>query len=217
MKVLDYILDWFFPTKCPFCGKLTERFDIKVCKDCEKNLPRVQSAAQVQKFKHIDACVAPMYYEGIVKESVRRYKFSGKNGYGHVYADFMLKAIDENAITCDIITWVPIHRKRYRERGYDQSAIIARDIARKKGAKCTGLLKKWRSNPPQSGSGGKEARKANVAGVYKVINKSAIKGKTILIVDDVVTTGSTLSECASMLKAAGAAKVYAAAFARHKD
>lgn len=217
MRAVDYILDWIYPVKCPFCGKLTGRYDVFVCDECEKTLPRTNDAASEQKFANIELCVAPLYYEGDVRESIHRYKFGGKCAYGRVYADFIGKTIDEKGISCDYITWVPLSRKRYRKRGYNQAKVIAEYISRKSGMRKAELLKKIRNNPAQSGTGGREARKANVSGVYRAINTKLLKGKTVLIIDDVVTTGATLSECARMLKAAGAEKVYAAALARHKD
>lgn len=217
MKVIDYLLDWIYPVKCPFCGRLTDRYDVFVCKDCIKTLPHAKDTASEQKFPNIQLCISPLYYEGDVRESIHRYKFGGKSAYGRVYADFIGKAIDEKGISCDYITWVPLSSKRYRKRGYNQSKVIADYLARRNGFHKKPLIKKIRNNPAQSGTGGREARKANVTGVYEAINTELIRGKTVLIIDDVVTTGATLSECAGVLKKAGAKNIYAATLARHKD
>lgn len=217
MKIVDYLFDWIYPVKCPFCGKLTGRYDVFVCSDCVKTLPYAKDTASEQKFPHIELCVSPLYYEGDVRESIHRYKFGGKCAYGRVYSDFIGKAIDEKGISCDYITWVPLSKSRYRKRGYNQSKVIADYLARRNGFNKKPLIKKIRNNPAQSGTGGREARKANVTGVYEAVNTDIIRGKTILIIDDVVTTGATLSECSKVLKSAGAAKIYAATLARHKD
>lgn len=216
MKVIGYILELVYPTKCPFCRKLTGGQEIPVCDSCLKKLPYTGSNC-AQQFKYIDKCVAPFYYDGTVREAILRYKFGGVNAYGRAFASFITKVIDENDIFCDIITWVPLSRKRFRKRGYDQARILAEYVAQEKNVRCVKTLNKTKNNPAQSGTGNAAARKANVSGVYKAIAFDEIKDKTVLIIDDVVTTGSTLSECARMLKEAGAEKVYAAAIARHKD
>ena len=129
----------------------------------------------------------------------------------------MAKCIDENQISCDIITWVPLSRKRLRQRGYDQARLLATELSKKAGIECCRLLKKTRNNPAQSGTGGAEKRRANVSGVYTALSPEKITGKSILIVDDIVTTGATLSECGRMLLSAGAKEVKAVTVARKRN
>ena len=167
--------------------------------------------------KNTELCVAPLYYEGSVRQSLLRYKFSGITAYGHIYADFIAKSIDETQISCDIITWVPLSRKRLRKRGYDQAEIIAAALGRKLGIPCVRLLAKTKDNPPQSRTGNARARKKNAAGVYTCCDREAAENKTVLLVDDIVTTGSTLAECAGVLRKAGCKAVYAAAAAMHRE
>ena len=217
MSVWSKILDLLFPPRCPFCGKLLNDWDKGLCRGCEKILPYVQAAEQGRKLKNITLCVAPLYYEGCVRESLLRYKFKGVTAYRQVFADFIAKCIDENQISCDIITWVPLSRKRLRRRGYDQARLIAEAAARELALPCERLLKKIRDNPPQSSTGGAEKRRANAAGAYACPAPELVRGRRVLIIDDIVTTGSTLSECAGILKAAGAATIYAAAAAQRRD
>lgn len=217
MDFKENVLELFFPTKCPFCHRLTGDSRIKVCEKCISSLPYTQYGAQSQHFPYIAKCVAPVYYEAGVRDSVKRFKFGGAGFYGKIYAKFIAKCIDENAISCDIITWTPISRRRYRKRGYNQAEVIAKELARLLGVPCMPLLKKIKDNPAQSGISDPKSRKANVAGVYESNAPEKVKGSVILIVDDVVTTGATLSECARVLKQSGAGTVYAAAFARHRD
>lgn len=215
MKILDRILELLYPTKCTFCHKLTG--GDKVCKSCAGKLPLTPKGAQVQKFPFISACVSPLYYEGNVRESLLRFKFGHLSAYADVYARYMAKCIDENQISCDIITWVPLSRKRLRERGYDQAKLMADELSRLCGISCCRLLKKTRNNPAQSGTGSAEKRRANVSGVYTAVDTEKIRGKSILIVDDIVTTGATLSECGRMLMSAGAGEVKAVTVARKKN
>ena len=214
MKIIDWILDLVFPPRCAFCRRLLPGGVKGVCRFCESKLPFVPPDGQVRSFKNVDKCLTPLYYEGTVRESLHRYKFSSLTAYADIYSEFMGKCIDENGISCDIITWIPLSRRRLRKRGYDQAELLARLIAKRQGLNCTRLLKKLRDNPPQSGTGSPEKRRANVKGIYSCIKPELVKEKTILLVDDIVTTGATLSEAAGVLKKAGAAAVYCAAVAR---
>ena len=214
MKITDWILDLIYPPRCAFCRRLLPDGVKGVCRFCESKLPFVPPDGQVQSFKNVDKCLTPLCYEGTVRESLHRYKFSSLTAYADIYSELIGKCIDENRISCDIITWIPLSRRRLRKRGYDQAELLARLIAKRQGMSCVKLLKKLRDNPPQSGTGSPEKRKANVKGIYACVKPEQIKGKTILLIDDIVTTGATLSEAAGVLKKAGAAAVYCAAVAR---
>lgn len=215
MKFIDRVLELFYPTKCTFCHQLTG--GAKICPRCAEKLPLTPVGAQEQKFPFISACVSPLYYEGNVRESLLRFKFGNLSPYAAVYAQFMAKCIDENHISCDIITWVPLSRRRRRKRGYDQAKLLADELSEITRIECSRLLKKIRHNPAQSGTGGAEKRRANVAGVYRTVEPEKIRGKSVLIVDDIVTTGATLSECGRMLMSAGAKEVKAVTVARKKN
>lgn len=216
MKLLDELLELMYPTRCAFCHKLSQNKE-KVCRNCLGKLPYTSGAGQKQKFPFISGCVSPFYYEEDVRKSLLRYKFRGLTAYAQIYGEFLAKCIDENQISCDIITWIPLSRRRLRQRGYDQARLLAEATARVLGVDCVPLLRKRRDNPAQSGTGSPEKRRANVSGVYIPVNTTVFKGKSILLVDDIVTTGATLSEGARTLITAGAAEVYAAAVARSRQ
>lgn len=217
MSIKDRILRLLYPPKCAFCGKLIDGENTGVCADCAKTLPYVRGGAVVQKFPFVTACTAPLYYETGVRDSLLRYKFAKNTAYAQVYANFLRKSIDENVNNCDIITWVPLSRRRLRQRGYDQARLICEETAKLMGTDCRGLLRKKRDIPAQSGTGGLDKRRANVSGVYEVTDSDAVCGKNVLLIDDIVTTGSTFSECARMLMLSGAKHVYCAAVARRRD
>lgn len=216
MRALDTILDLIYPPRCPFCRKLLRETERGICRACEKALPYVPQEGAIRDIAHVEICVAPLYYEGSVRESLLRYKFSSATAYKNFYAELIAKCIDENGISCDTITWAPISRKRLRKRGYDQARLIAEALAPKLGVPCVRTLAKTRNNPPQSSIGDAKARRANAAGVYRCTDEGAVNGKRILLIDDIVTTGATLSECAKILRAAGAREVCAAAVARSR-
>lgn len=217
MKIIDYIADFFFPPRCIFCRKILERSDI--CIECEKNLPYTKGDSIVQKFPFIDKCVTPLYYTGTVREAIIRYKFNGKEYYSDRFSQIMADCVENNLDCGDIsvISWVPLSKLRQHKRGYNQAKLLAEGIAKSVDLPLAPCLVKTRNNPAQSKTKSAAERSRNVVGVYRLKDKVDVKGKNILLIDDVVTTGSTLSECARILRKAGANKVYCATIARHLD
>ena len=211
----ETLLELLFPTRCCFCRRLTGRGQ-PVCRACLAKYPDVPPASQRQTLRGLDDCVSPLWYEGAARDALLRYKFHGLNVYASPLANFMRKCLDENGISCDSITWVPLSRRRLRRRGYDQARLLAEEIAAARGLRAEKLLEKTRDTRPQSGMGGREARRRNAAQAYRVIDPAQVAGRHILLVDDIVTTGETLMECARVLRAAGAASVSAVTAARKK-
>lgn len=213
MKFTDKLLDLLFPPRCAFCRKLLHESERGMCRQCRKSLPYVPEGTRNENISHVRFCVAPLYYEGSVRDSLLRYKFHAVTAYKDIYAELLADCVRDSGIDCDMVTWAPLSKRRLRKRGYDQARLIAETAAKLQNKPCVRTLEKRRNNPPQSSLDGAEKRRANAAGVYRCTEADKIKGKTILIIDDIVTTGSTLSECAKVLKGAGAAEIYAAAVA----
>ena len=209
-RILDRILVLLYPPRCTFCRRFLTDGENGVCRFCKK---RCGGARIERELDHIGACTAAFRYEGAVRDSLLRYKFHGVTAYGTVYAEYLAKCIDETGISCDIITWVPLSRRRLRRRGYDQARILAEDTAERLGLPCERLLEKRVDTRPQSGIGDAQKRRSNAKGVYACCAPEKLAGKRVLLIDDIVTTGATLSECALMLKKAGCAEVFAAAAA----
>ena len=210
---VNWLLDLLYPPRCAFCRRLLNERERGVCRFCRK---RYENRCIRRELKNTLLCAAPLRYEDEVRESLLRYKFHGVTAYGAAYAEFLAKCIDESEIICDIITWVPLSRQRLRRRGYDQARILAEETAKRLGIPCEQLLKKTKNTRPQSSIGNAEARQKNAKGVYVCCAPEKVRDRRVLVIDDIVTTGSTLSECALELKKAGSAAVYAAAAAsRH--
>ena len=207
------LLDLLYPPKCAFCRKLV-RDGRMLCPDCEKNLPVPEKELQVQQFPHLALCVSPLYYTGDVKKSLQRYKFHGAAAYCGIYGELMAACLQSHAVETDLITWVPLSGRRLRKRGYDQAKLLAEEVARRTGTECRRLLVKQIHNQAQSGAGSPEERLKNVQGVYRCTEDAA--GKRILLVDDIVTTGATLSEAAGVLLSAGAKEVVGLTLARNE-
>lgn len=217
MRVLDFFLDLLFPPKCIFCGEILASGNI--CNECLRKLPYTKGDSAVQKLPFAGKCVSPLYYDGVVRDAIIRFKFNGKCNYAAGFAQIMAECIENNLDCGDIsvVSWIPLSRKRMRSRGYNQAQLLAELIAKRLELSSAACLKKTRNNTAQSKTTSAEQRKRNVAGVYKVLDPEFVRGKNILLVDDVVTTGSTLSEAARVLMIAGANKIYSASIARHKD
>ncbi len=216
-RIFDYILDLIYPRKCVFCGKVLKKSDI--CNECLEKLPYTKGDEVWQKLSFIPKCVSPLFYEDTVRESFLRYKFMGIQSYSVRYGALIAECI-ENNLDCsgiDVISCVPLSSKRLRKRGYNQAELLAKEISKALSIPYMPLLKKTKDNPAQSGTKNAKERLSNVVGVYSVQSKVSIEGKAVLLVDDIVTTGATLSECARMLRMAGAERVYAATLARQRD
>ncbi|MGA2586096.1 MAG: ComF family protein [Candidatus Aminicenantales bacterium] len=191
---------------CPSCGRFFEGAgEPHLCASCLKKSP---------PFSIHRSCAK---YSGELKDALllfkyRRYKSLGTN-LGRFVAE-TLKKEDGIWWGADLITPVPLHRRRLKDRGFNQAAVLAEEIARLKGVPLVkGVLKKIKNVPPQT-SMEHEERTSNVRGAYRAAAADKIQGKVVLLVDDVYTTGSTLRECASVLKKAGAKDVRAVTVAQ---
>lgn len=217
IKIFDYILSLIYPPKCVFCGTVIDKSDI--CEECEKSLPFTKGDSIYQEFPFVDKCISPLYYKDYVRRAVLRFKFAGCSCYSRRLGGIMSECA-ENNLDCgsiDMISCIPLSRKRMHDRGYNQAELLAKEISKKVGVEYLPTLKKIRHNTAQSTIKDSKQRAANVIGAYRVVDAEKVKGKYILLVDDVVTTGSTVSECARVLKKSGAKAVYCVTLARRED
>ncbi len=206
-----HIRDLFFIPKCVFCQRILDSGCI--CEECERSLPRMNGSFRGVEFA--EKCVAALRYEGKVKESLIRYKFMGRQSYSAEYAALINDALTKYLPSgWDEITFVPISLFRRFKRRYDQAELLALELSRLCGKRAVRYLVKRRHTPKQSQIRGAAARRANVTGAYRAVRKGELRGKRILLVDDIITTGATASECARTLLMAGAERVYCAALAK---
>ena len=217
IKFFAYILSLIYPPKCVFCGTVIDKSDI--CEECEKTLPYTKGDSIYQKFPFVDKCISPLYYKDYVRRAVLRFKFAGCSCYSRRLGGIMSECA-ENNLDCgsiDMVSCIPLSRKRMHDRGYNQAELLAKEISKKVGVEYLPTLKKIRQKTAQYTIKDSKQRAANVIGAYRVIDAEEVKGKYILLVDDVVTTGSTVSECARILKKSGAKAVYCVTLARRED
>lgn len=211
-KLFRRLLDWLFPTRCILCRRPIAPGRPDICPACQEALPR--PPAKGRKGDFFSQCVSALYYEGPVRRAILKYKFDGVRSYGAAFGEQVAACIYETPeLEYDLMTWVPLAPERRRKRGFDQTELIAREAARRLCRELTPTLKKRLGVRPQSKSGAPESRRANIAGAYTVLEPSMVAGKRILLIDDIVTTGSTLSECAKTLLLAGAEEVVCATLA----
>ena len=217
MKLFETILNLLFPPKCPFCGKVLDK--VGICPECEAELPWTKDSETLREESGGLRCAAPLWYEGAVREGILRYKFQGASAAAEAFGELVARcAAEQFSGEFDTVTWVPLSRKRLRKRGYDQVELLARAVCRHWDTEPVRLLVKSVDNPPQSHLTEPAARRANVLGVYEVPEVEQVRGRRILLLDDICTSGATLTECIRELKAAGAENVVCCtvAFAREK-
>jgi len=197
----------------PFCSLCSKPFYNPVLLDCEEILKCDECEQRALYFKK---CRSLAIYQDEFKNIIQQFKFYDQPYIGKFLGTKLAEFIktDPDYMNSDLIIPVPLQKKREKERGYNQSFIIAQTLS--KGILIpisARYLKRLGNHPPQSNLTMKE-RKLNVRGTFFVTNPLQIKGKTIILVDDVFTTGSTLNECARVLRHAGALQVLAITLAR---
>ena len=184
------MLDWLFPPRCPFCRRFLPKGEGPVCRDCLEHLPHCRDRAEKHKPTFVDGVVCALVYEGAVRRAMHRYKFGGRLAYGKTFAGLLARRVEESGVASRVqaVCWVPCHRA------------------------AAPLLKKVRHTPPMYQLDAAQ-RRANVLGAFAA-GPEELHGLSVLLVDDIFTTGATFSECARVLREQGASHVYGAALAQ---
>lgn len=211
MKLFAWLLDLIYPPKCAFCGKLLAKDETDICGKCRRDLPEISGS--IKRGENFNRCWSVCYYEGVVVDSIHRFKFGGMQQYAQVYGRLIAMLLLRNKVEFDVLTWVPISAKRRRSRGYEQTLLIAQTVAAELGTTCVQTLRKVRDNPPQSLQKTAANRRGNVLNAYQAVHPERFSGKRVLLIDDIITTGATLGECSKTLLMAGAAQVECATLA----
>lgn len=201
---IKWLTNWSKGPKCNICGRpLTNVKRVADCYECKSQKPPFAMAR------------AAGSYEANLRSAIQLLKFKNRKSLAPVLGNLILQMIKQTPAfnQCEIILPVPMSRGRLRERGYNQAELLASEVSRGLGIPMlTNVVAKNMETSPQMGLT-REQRRQNLIGAFHVIDPSKIKGKTILIIDDVYTTGSTVSIIAETLKAHGAGKIYVATLA----
>ena len=210
--ILGRLADLFYPPRCFLCREVLKNREEAVCAECREHILS-EEQDHVFSLEFIDQALALFDYKGNVRESIHALKFGKQAWIARKAAGFMFKSMEKAGFEADVITWVPMRSREKAKRGFDQSEILAREIAKLAGMKATRTLEKVKKTKRQSSLSARE-RRANVLGAYVSSDPGSVRGKRILLVDDVITTGSTMSEAARILRMDGADKIYALSLAR---
>lgn len=212
MKLLDKIKDSsafaLYPVRCPYCDRVIEKNEV-ACRSCAEQFPdHCITRAVVGGL----ACAAALPYRGSYAGAVRRLKFSNRADYARPLAVQTVHAILEISedMSFDLITCVPMHVKDIRIRGYNQAELLARECAAVMKLPYVETLEKFKRNRPQHETKAKDRGK-NVRGVFRPTDCALFRNKHVLIIDDIITTGNTLGECARMLFLGGCREISCAA------
>ena len=215
--MIQKLLNLLFPEKCVLCGSILEKEEMDLCHRCRLDAPDCPVSGK--KLPFVDSWAAVWYYEDTARKSLLRYKFGGRRSYAKTYGRLLaMKLQREYPENFDFLTYVPTGRWRKWKRGYDQVELLAQEVGQQLGMETQPLLQKVRRTRVQSRIRGEARRRANVLGAYAVTQPELLKGKRVLLLDDIITTGSTIGECARVLLTAGAKEVHcgAVAKARHR-
>jgi len=202
------LLQLLFPPKCMLCNRLLGEEE-EICGECRKKILLNTAPPRTEKGAFFDKAAAGLWYETDVRRAVQGLKYREKQHYARPLARVMAYAFEHKLQEdVDVITFVPTNRSTLRERGYNQAQLLAEELAQMLDKPCLPMLEKTRETRPMHGLRPEE-RRANVLGAYRLCcDASQAAGKCILVADDILTTGATLSECSRMLKMAGADRVF---------
>jgi ComF family protein len=218
-------LDFLLPKWCIACGREGDY----ICRSCRLSLPfikppvcprcgRPQPPGEpcrgcIGEKAEIDGIRAPFLFEGVIRQAIHELKYRNLRDMSKVLAGFLSGYLLENPMPAEVLVPVPIHKKRERERGYNQSALLARELGRYRGIPVVeDVLVRQIYTPTQARSASEEERQRNVADAF-TCRDAYLRGKRVLLIDDVSTSGATLNACAGVIKRTGAEVVWGLAVA----
>ena len=219
-KLKRIALDLFFPQWCIGCGREGDY----ICRSCRQLLSpitppvcprcgRPQAGGTlcpgcVNWQAEIDGIRSPFIFDGVMRQAIHELKYRNLRALAAPLAKLLHDYLIANLVPGEVLVPVPLHRKRWRERGYNQSSLLARELGRLTGLPVVDdCLVRQQHTPPQARSANVSERQSNVAGAF-TCRDGRLRGKQVLLIDDVFTSGATLNACAGALKSAGAASVW---------
>lgn len=226
--IFSKLADIFFPVRCPGCDSLTDT-ELPLCSVCsDKMIHPSQKKSRCDicfmpikecfcsKRQYFEKLCVPLYYENKTKLTLHKFKFKSRRDLARAYAKLLVQALEERDMLkdTDFLTHIPMRPYDTFVRGYNQSKLIAEHVSKLTDIPCISFLIKSSKTKKQH-SLGKTARSGNLLGVFEPdkTKLDMLQNKTVLIIDDIITTGSTLNENAKTLMIFGADKVYACACA----
>jgi ComF family protein len=222
----EKVADFFFPRRCVGCGKIGDL----LCPDCSQKLPRLLPPFCQKCGKHessgvlcptcwghqtdIDGIRSVFRFEGTIRRAIHDLKYRNLKSIAICLASLMSDYMRDNPVPGDYLVSVPLHPRRLRERGYNQSGLLAEKLSKLTALPVLqGQLHRLKDSLPQARTTTVEERKKNVQKAFACPHDD-LNGKSLILIDDVCTSGATLESCAAALKAAGAVSVWGFTLAR---
>ncbi len=234
--MIDGLLDLIWPRACGVCGRPADRPGRHVCSDCVNRLPFIATegccrvcgrAVEGLDAEYLcedcrrrppafDRAGCALRFEAEARRLILDYKFRRRLWLRDDLADWLDAAARARfaAAAIDLVLPMPATRRHRLDRGYNQCDYLARELAKRLDRRTSGSVLSRTGSPRRQSGLAEEERRANAAGTFAVRRPEFVRGRTVLVVDDIMTTGATLSECARALKAAGAWRVWCLALAR---
>lgn len=226
VKLKGIALDLLFPQWCVGCGKAGEL----LCSSCCRSLPRIMPPLCPRCGKpqssgilcpvcvgwraEIDGIRSPFRFDGVIRQAIHQLKYRNLKALALPLSQLLQDYLNTNHLPGEVLVPAPLHRKRLRERGYNQSGLLARELGKLVNLPVVDdCLIRQHHALPQARTSTVDERRSNVAGAFSCRDRS-LHDKQVLLIDDVSTSGATLDACAAALKAAGAASVWGLVLAR---
>lgn len=224
-RYIDAVLDFFFPRACVHCG---QRGDL-LCQNCLRHLtpvgPACPKCGRPQannslcaicwgRESPVDGIHSPYRFQGILRTAIHEFKYHGLRSMAEPLAHLLANYLVINPMPGDVLLPVPLHSRRLKERGYNQSSLLTSHLGRLTGIPIEeNTLIRLKNTPPQVRASSADARRSNVDGAF-VCRNEHLHGRSVIIIDDVCTSGATLEACAAAVKAAGALTAHGLTLAR---
>ncbi len=226
VKLKGMALDFLFPQSCVGCGEGGSF----ICSSCRSSLLRIVPPLCPKCGKpqsggilcpgcvgwqaEIDGIRSPFRFDGVIRQTIHQLKYRNLRALATPLARLLSDYLVTSPVPGEVLAPVPLHRKRLRERGYNQSGLLAKELGELVHLPVVNnCLVRQRHAPPQTRTSNVEERRNNVAGVF-VCRDDRLRNKQVLLIDDVSTSGTTLDACATALKVAGATSVWGLVLAR---
>jgi ComF family protein len=229
MKFPSTLFQFFLPPQCPCCEKFLEEGQQGFCSNClseirwieppfcsicgipfiSKEVENHPCGACVTHRKYFTMARALGAYEGSLQEAIHRWKYEGKTYLTPFFAEWMEEGLNRHwgPHSLDLLIPAPLHPQRLKERGFNQALLLVKELSRRTGIPYRKtILQKKKPTIPQVNLSGTE-REKGLRGAFQVIGKEELLGKSVLLVDDVYTTGATVNECSKVLLRGGAERV----------
>jgi len=207
-RLIGWVFDLLFPPVCVGCGT----YGSLLCGKCRSKLTPVGCVAKDTGI--IDSIHSVYAYDGAMRQAILQFKYSNVKALSVPLGRLMKRYVDSNPLPVDTLVPVPLHIRRLRQRGYNQSLLLALQLGRLTALPVVdGALARRKNTVPQVSTSGLSARQRNVSNAF-VCRGRRLAGRHVLLIDDVCTTGATLAACAAALKSAGAASVRGLTLAR---